>query len=681
MSVLTFSGVRREIGDFVILDSVTGAIAHGERVGLVGPNGAGKSTLLGLIAGHEVPDAGEIRLAAGMRLGLLSQEANRDPAIVGAPSARFAVRSGAAEAERIERRLAELEAAGAAAVEGAEYASLRDRFEILGGYHLDQRVEETLAGLGVPREDRDRPPAQLSGGEQTRVALARLVVSDPDLLLLDEPTNHLDLGALEWLEAALVRRGGALLVASHDRAFLDAVVTRTWELRDRRLTSFRGAYSAWLVQREAADARQRKEAERHADRIAHEEELVGKYRSQRKHVKMHEHERRLAALRDAQPDTPRRQARLALPPAPGAPAGRPVRSGEPVVTVEDLVAGFPRTPERPDGIPILHVVRLDAARGDRIGVVGPNGAGKSTLLRTIAGALPALSGFVRLGRDASPGYLAQLRDATLPGTTVLEALVAAAHIESGAARAWLARFLFRGDDVFTPVNELSGGERSRLELAILGVGQHDLLLLDEPTNHLDLPAREALESFLRETPATVIVVSHDRRLLEVVCDRLWVVAPGEGAAPGRAAPFEGGYRAWRTAVTDGWTVDAEIARRQPRPPAGQGRGAAAGGAARSSPVAAVPVAAAPAPVGRPAAARPAGPALSKDAWRRQMARVEEDLTRLGVRRSQLELTLGDPAIQSSFLELRRLTSELADVDRALAQAEDAWLTLSERPPR
>ncbi len=670
MSTLRLDAVRREIGDFVILDSVSGAIARGERVGLVGPNGAGKTTLLSIVAGRDDPDTGKVHLAAGTRLGILSQEANRDPAIVGAPSARTAVRSGAVEVEELERRLRELEAAGASAVQGPEYATLRDRFELLDGYRLDQRVEEALAGLGVAREDRDRPPAELSGGEQTRVALARLVVSDPDLLLLDEPTNHLDLGSLEWLEGALMRRSGALLVASHDRAFLDAVVTRIWELRDRRLSAFRGAYSAYLVQREAADARQRTEAERQSDAIAREEELVGRYRSQRKHVKMHEHERRLAALKAARTEAPREARRLALPGS--ALLGRgPERSGEIAVSLEGLVAGFPRSPERPEGTPILRVERLEAARGDRIGVVGPNGAGKTTLLRTVAGVLPALEGFVRIGHATTPGYLAQLREATLPGTTVLEALSAAAHVESGAARSWLARFLFRGDDVLKPVNELSGGERSRLELAILGVGATNLLLLDEPTNHLDLPAREALESFLRETPATVIVVSHDRRLLEVVCERLWVVEPGVGDAPGRAAPFEGGYRAWRTATAEGWTVEGELARRAagvrtgipapaPAPPAGERRTPA-----------------------RPAAAAPsagAGP-LSKDAWRRRMTQVEDDLTRLGVRKSQLELALEDPAIQASFLELRRVTSELADVDQALAQAEDAWLALTERAPR
>jgi ATP-binding cassette subfamily F protein 3 len=680
VSILRLDGVRREIGDFVILDSVSGSIARGERVGLVGANGAGKTTLLRIVTGREEPDGGRVHVAGGTSVGLLTQEANLDRAIATGRDVRTVVRSGAAEVEHLERELAELERAGAAAVEGPAYARLRERFEALDGYHVDQRVEASLAGLGVPREDWDRPPTDLSGGEQTRVALARLLVADPDLLLLDEPTNHLDLAALEWLEVTLARRDRALLVASHDRAFLDAVVTRIWELRDRRLVAFRGGYSAYLVQREAADARRRKDAETQGDAITREQDLVQRYRSQRKHTKMHEHERRLEALQRDRVQTPRRSARLRVPGAALLGTG-PERSGEIAVSVEDLVAGFPRTPERPEGVPIVRVARLDADRGTRIGVVGPNGAGKTTLLRTVAGDLPPIEGFIRMGHQVTPGYLAQLRHAAIPGTTVLDALLAAAPVDQGAARSYLARFLFRGDEVLKPVSELSGGERSRLELALLGITPANLLLLDEPTNHLDIPAREALESFLRDTPATLLVVSHDRRLLETICDRLWVVEPGAGTQPGRVAPFDGGYREWRAAVADGWTVEGELARRagasRPRATATAGAGGRNGTAARPS-----GSAASSANGAGPARSRGAKlPPLSKDAWKRQMQRVEDDLTRLGLRKSQLELALGDPSIGVNFVELRRVTSELADVDAALAQAEDAWLTLSERAPR
>ena len=663
MSILRLDGVRREIGDFVILDSISAALARGERVGLVGGNGAGKTTLLEIIIGREEADGGRVHTAKGLRIGLLTQEANLDRRFIEAPTVRAIVRGGAAEVEAMEQELAELEARGAEAVESAAYASLRDRFEAADGYHLDQHVQEALAGLGIPRSHWDHKPSELSGGEQTRVALARLLVADPDLLMLDEPTNHLDIAALEWLEMTLVKRDRALLVASHDRAFLDNVVERIWELRGRRLVTFRGAYSAYLLQRESADARMRSMAGSTDIAIKREEELVQRYRSQRKHVKMHEHERRLEALRANQTEVPRVSAKLSLP-GSGLMGAAPARSAEIVVSVADVLCGYPAN-DGEAAVPIARVGRLEARRGDRIGLVGPNGAGKSTLLRTIAGELRALEGFVRIGKNVMPGYLSQLRDRPFAGLNVLDALATVAPVTPGAARSYLARFLFRGDDVLKPVSELSGGERSRLELALLGVGAVNLLLLDEPTNHLDIAAREALEAFLRESAATLIVVSHDRRLLESTCDRLWVVEPSASKEPALVAPFDRGYREWRAAVADGWTAARAL-----------DPGTAASGA---SPAGSPP---APKPAQVTRKAGPNGPPrLSKDAYRREHERIEADIDRLSQRKVALESALDDPGVQSNFVELRRMGSELAEIDGALNQAEDAWLTLEEQAPR
>ena len=296
--------MRREIGTMVILNSITGAVAHGEKVGLVGANGAGKTTLLRIAAGQEQPDSGHVTRRKDLAVGLLAQEANLDPAFAMAPDLRSAVRSGAGPLEQIERRLAELEHAGAKAVESEEYSSLRDSFDARGGYSLDVRVDSTLSGLGFDRADWGRPVSELSGGQQTRAALARLLVAELDLLMLDEPTNHLDVGAIEWLETSLAERDGALLVASHDRAFLDAVVDRVWELRDRRMTVFRGNYAAFLGQREERDARARKDSDTLKDQIEREKELVQRYRSHRKYSKMHEHERRLEALQVQSSEAP-----------------------------------------------------------------------------------------------------------------------------------------------------------------------------------------------------------------------------------------------------------------------------------------------------------------------------------------------------------------------------------------
>jgi ATP-binding cassette subfamily F protein 3 len=678
MSILRLSGVTREVGTFVILDGIDAAIALGDRIGLVGPNGGGKTTLLRIAAGRDEPDRGDVHRKRGLTLGLLAQEAHFDAAFMAAPDLRTAVRSGAAHLEVMAAELSDLEHAGRAGEPA--YAELQHSFDALGGYTLDQRVDSALSGLGFARDEWSRPPSAMSGGEQTRASLARLVIADPDLLLLDEPTNHLDIDALEWLEVHLQRRAGSLVVASHDRAFLDATVTRVWELRDRRLTAFRGDYSAYHRQRVERDERAAKETETHEEQIARERELVQRYRSHRKFSKMHEHEARLERLQNERREAPRAGRRLALPNRALVGEG-PSRSGEIVVRIEDAVVGYlpgrgaldANGHEATQPTVVARAPFLAAQRGERIGIVGPNGAGKTTLLRTVAGELPLLDGSITFGNNTQLGYLAQLREGAIPGTTVLDALLEAIPVTLGEARGYLARFLFRGEDVFKEVRQLSGGERSRLELALLGIQPSNLLLLDEPTNHLDIAAREAIESFLGETAATLLIVSHDRRLLETVCDRLWVVGDG------LAVPFDGRYRAWRAALADGWTTAsaAEAEARRLRvgsaATATSGRdGPAATAAARSASGTSV----ASLPRRKPARREK----LSKDAYRRQKASAEAELTRLGLRKSHLELSLGDPSVAANYVEMRRITSELADVEQALAAAEDAWLEVEERAP-
>ena len=682
MSIVRLQGVVREVGDFVILDHVDAAITAGDRIGLVGPNGAGKTTLLRLIGGLDEPDLGQIQRKRGLDIALLRQEANVDAEFTSAPSLRLAVRAGAKRLEELEKSLRRLEHEGR--VVEPEYEELQHEFAVKDGYALDQRVEAALSGLGFERDQWDRPPNNLSGGEQTRAALARLLLADPDLLMLDEPTNHLDLAALEWLEEHLNRRHGGLLVASHDRAFLDATVTRVWEMRDRKLTPFRGSYSAYYRQREERDLRAAEEAEERAGSIAREKVLIQQYRHQRKHAKMHEHEARLEALEPV--EVRHEDARLRLPTKALA-GGGPARSHESVVRADDLVVGY-GADTRDKQVPVARVPWLELRRGERIGIVGPNGAGKTTLLRTIAGSLPPLDGMLDLGKNVQPSYLAQLRDAPIPGATVLDALLAEIPLTPGAARGHLARFLFRGDDVLKEVSALSGGERSRLELALLFLLPSNLLLLDEPTNHLDIPAREALEAFLADTEATLLIVSHDRRLLEKVCDSLWVVDAG------LAVPFDGGYRAWRVAVANGWTVKVAAeseARRlhvgRPRETVIGGRTNRVGGrdrqaAARSGGgvVASDAPAVAASVAERPAADRPPVAKLSKDAYRRRKASVEEELARLNERKSSLEAALQDPGVHGNFVELRRVSGDLAIVNDALAAAEEAWLELEEAAP-
>jgi ATP-binding cassette subfamily F protein 3 len=412
---------------------------------------------------------------------------------------------------------------------------------------------------------------------------------------------------------------------------------------------------------------------------------------------MHEHEARLERLQSDAIEAPRKGRKLRLPSA-GLVGGGPSRSGEIVIRGDDLVVGYlPPRGSVGEPVRVARAPFIAARRGERIGIVGPNGAGKTTLLRTIAGELPPLDGSVSFGSGAQLGYLAQLRAAAIPGATVLDALLEAVPVTAGEGRGYLARFLFRGDDVLKEVRLLSGGERSRLELALLGITASNLLLLDEPTNHLDVVAREAIEAFLVGSPATILVISHDRRFLETICERLWVVDGGLVAA------FEGGYRAWRDAVSNGWTVAAavELERQRLHPETRRTNGrrpAGTGSAAAGSPTSGDATAGSRASRETPAGGRvaetapevvlarprpstgPRLPKLSKDAYRRQRETIDADLTRLGLRKSHLHLSMGDSAVQANFVELRRITSELADVEMALAAAEDAWLTLEERAP-
>jgi ATP-binding cassette subfamily F protein 3 len=420
---------------------------------------------------------------------------------------------------------------------------------------------------------------------------------------------------------------------------------------------------------------------------------------------MHEHEARLEALEPL--EKRKSDARLRLPTEALA-GGAPARSYETTVRAENLVVGYRTFAKAGDGddaaaaVPagpietrIATVPWLELHRGDRVGIVGPNGAGKTTLLRTIAGELSPLDGSLDIGRNVQLSYLSQLRDAPIPGATVLDAILDELPLTQGAARSHLARFLFRGDDVLKEVSALSGGERSRLELARLFLLSANLLLLDEPTNHLDIPAREALEAFMNSTDATLLIVSHDRRLLEKVCDSLWVVDDG------LAVTFDGGYRAWRQAVADGWTVKAAVEQEAKRLHGGRGQDAggrrpagavgtstlkagskttAAGKASTGSGKAGPTGGSGPEAVPVVSARRARAAKLSKDLYRRRKAAIDEELATLYERKRVLETALTDPAVHGNFVELRRVTSELATVNEALDAAEVVWLEVAESAP-
>ncbi|MCS7038202.1 MAG: ABC-F family ATP-binding cassette domain-containing protein [Anaerolineae bacterium] len=556
MSLLTAQGLAMAYGPLDVFEGVTLSVAAGDRIGLVGPNGEGKTTLLRILAGQLQPTAGVVHRRRGLRIGYLPQ----DPP----PAAEKTLWEDMVEV------FADLQAEEAALQELAErlaqangdadllalYAERQHRFELAGGYEYPLRIRQTLTGLGFRPDEFDKPLAHLSGGERTRALLARLLLARPDLLLLDEPTNHLDLQAVEWLEAVLLAWEGAVIVVAHDRYFLDRVVTRIWELAWGELTVYRGHYSHYVIQREERRERLRREYEARQAFIAKEEDYIRRNIAGQNTRQAQGRRTRLERLLAEAPlEAPRQRHQLNLQ------WQARLRSGTIVLATHNLVIGHRRQPtpvrvmERSGGLvytgdgsvqpgdEVLFTAEdVLLKRGERVALIGPNGAGKTTFIKTLLGQIPPLSGELRLGAGLHIGYLAQIQADWPPHATVLDVLLAAdPHLDVPAARHLLARYLFTGDDVFKTVATLSGGQRSRLALAVLDRRQANFLVLDEPTNHLDIESQEVLEAMLARFNGTVLLVSHDRYLIDAIATQVWAIADG------RLRAWEGNYTAYVTA--------------------------------------------------------------------------------------------------------------------------------------
>ncbi len=518
MAVISLQNVSKAFGAKPVLTGVSVGFERGERVGLVGANGAGKSTVLRVITGREKPDAGVVHVARGLRLGYLPQEANfrSDRTLREALLAVFGdLREGAARLRELEGRLNERGAnpAGWDAAVLEEYTDLLARFEERGGYTYEGRVEQVLSGLGFARELWDRPAATLSGGQRTRARLARLLLEEPDYLLLDEPTNHLDLETTEWLETFLTGWRRGLVVVSHDRYFLDKVTRRTVEVIDGKAESYPAPYSRYLYLRAERYRRQQKEYRTQQAHIARTEEFIRRNGAGQRAREARGRQTRLDRVERVAQEPKRRDALGALR------LGAGERSGEVVLSTVRLRIGYP-------GNSLLALPNVQVARGQRVALIGPNGAGKSTLLRTLIGELPPLGGSFAWGANVEPGYYAQAHEGLRRDRTVLAEVQDARPMGEEAARGYLGRFLFTGDDVFKKVGDLSGGERSRVALARLTLRKANVLLLDEPTNHLDIAARDALEGVLRDYDGAIVFVSHDRYFIDAVATTIWAVEDG-----------------------------------------------------------------------------------------------------------------------------------------------------------
>jgi ATP-binding cassette subfamily F protein 3 len=614
MSLLTISDLTIRIAGRTLLDRADLAIAAGSRVGLVGRNGAGKTTLLRAIAGDLPQDGGDIRLAARARLGQVKQEAPS-----GDQSLLETVLQG--DTERLSL-LAEAETA-----DPHHLAEIHERLRAIAADAAPARAATILAGLGFDAAQQSRPVNSFSGGWRMRVALATALFSNPDLLLLDEPTNHLDLEATIWLESWLAKFPGAALVVSHDRGLLDRAVNAIAHLDRQKLTLTPGGYSEFVRIRTEQAMQQSRAAERIAAQRAHMQSFVDRFRA--KATKARQAQARLKALEklpaletviEAAP------TRFAFP--------QPQQLAPPILALDHVSVGY-------DAIPVLNNIHLSIDMDDRIALLGANGNGKSTFAKLIAGRLTPITGEVRRSGKLKVGYFAQHQadELILTETPIDHMARALPRATPPAVRAQLARFGLDADRAETPCGNLSGGEKARLLLALATREAPQLLILDEPTNHLDIDAREALVRALADYEGAVILITHDPHLVELVADRLWLVADAQVRA------YEGDLDDYRTVIAD----RARPARTETTQSRTDDRRARAEARQSTAPL------------------------------RRAARAVESRIAHLNTERAALEAKLADPAMYSPgrAAEVTQINTRLATLSRDLAAAEAEWLEAEE----
>jgi ATP-binding cassette, subfamily F, member 3 len=637
MSIVTGDSLTKYFGAELIFDEVSFQVARGDKIALVGVNGAGKSTLVKIIAGLEAPSEGRVSRAKGLRLAYLTQEPRFEAGRTLWSEMEHAfdyLQQVQRELTTLEHQIADHSAPGwEQAME--RYGELQARFELAGGYEMDQRIRRTLQGLSFREEQYDQQLSQFSGGQKTRAALAATLLAQPDLLLLDEPTNHLDLEALEWLEGFLKLWPGALIVISHDRYFLDKVTTRTWEMAFGRLEDYPAAYGGYLELKAERMERRLKEFESQQEFIARTEEFIRRNKAGQRSKEAKGREKRLNRLKETMlKEKPRDPSQLKLF------LDSRLRSGELALALDNLVVGHRLDDSRAQEL--LRIGELSVQRGQRVALMGPNGGGKTTLLRTIVGELPRLGGHIRLGHNVQIGYYAQGHDQLDFDSTVLAEIRRVEPLMSEErARTLLGTFLFSGDDVFKPVSALSGGERSRVALAQLTLKAGNLLILDEPTNHLDIQAREALEAVLNAYGGSILFVSHDRYFIDAVADTIWM------ARDGGIEQFFGNYSEYAA-------HQARLAEQAARPQLGASK-----------------------PVGINGDPRQNGDANEDRRRKRRQQAIEAEVARLEAELKALEGQLEQAGRASDVKKISSLGERYAQVEAQLQDRYDEWAEVAQ----
>ena len=505
-------------GTDLIFENLNLDIHERARIGIVGPNGGGKTSLLRVIVKELEPNAGRVQWSRGLQVGYVSQNPEPSNGSTLNDEVAAAFHRLLSLEQGMEASALELERAGNGKHPQAEerYATQLREYEALGGYTYQNDMERMVDALGLGPEALETQLSSASGGERTRAALARALLSRPGLLVLDEPTNHLDLKGVAWLEGFLDKLPSAVVVVSHDRYFLERTINQVWELDHGRLETFPGRYAAYQDLKEERIRRQQLEFKQQQEYIAKEEAFIRRYRAGQRAMQARGRETRLNRLervRRPENDTAISVAGLSAS-----------RTGQVVLSTHGLAVGFIEGDTQTRLLSVAPDLKLE--RGSRVALIGDNGVGKTTFIKTILGLTPALGGSVELGHKVSVGYYRQGLEDLPNDSTVLDALLDVKNMPFGEARSYLARFLFQGEDVFKQVGSCSGGERSRLALACLMTTEPNLLILDEPTTHFDIPSREALEQVLLGYNGTILLVSHDRHFVSLLAEQLWVVGQG-----------------------------------------------------------------------------------------------------------------------------------------------------------
>ena len=552
MSLLIDSNLSKSYGHVDIFSGLNFTIEHGSRLALVGPNGVGKTTLLRILIGEDSPSEGRVTRAKRLRVGYLPQSKDfySDGTVWDVCLAVFAeVQKQGEELARLAEQMAN-EPESSQILE--RYGELQAAFELRGGYTYETRIRQVLSGLGFVASDFEMPIDHLSGGQRTRAFLAKLLLSEPDVLLLDEPTNHLDISAVEWLEAYLSKWNGAVLIVSHDRYFLDHAANGILEMTAAGVETYRGNYSHYVGQRVERWDRRQKVFKSEKEKLLKEAEYIKKHIEGQRVSQARGKLRRLSrivqaieqvgmdavinrkwsqvsqdihvATSDLSPDEAEKRVRsLRLPdhrpPQLHLQLRANKRSGQMVIRSHDLQIGH-------EGEALFSTPDIELHRRDCAALIGPNGAGKTTFIKTILGQIPPVAGEVELGASLEIGYFSQAHEGMVEENTIMQEIEAVSPMLPGAMREYLGKFLFSGDDVFKQVSTLSGGERGRMALAKLALQDTNLLLLDEPTNHLDIPAQEIMQQVLNAYQGTILLVTHDRYLIDALASQIWEIEMG-----------------------------------------------------------------------------------------------------------------------------------------------------------